>query len=945
MHRRQFVTAVGAALAALGFRSATAASGTCLAPLAQGMFRSGFEPGESSATPPPYYLPERLLFIHWDAPRIAHVGVDIDYPLSGYDWFNRGLSWRLLDGPADMSIDSAGRLHWVPTQQGTVCVRVELRAGADSVQSAFTVSVDNARCVFVDGRAHASGDGSRGAPFQTLFEALATVQSGLGRVVYLRAGMDYRIEGVSWYAQPPGNPYRVVAQGSWTEADPLLIRAYPGERVRYSFAHGSGFVLGERAVLIGLELAGGDAGEMAALVMNAGAVAKHVQARDYSCSGQNNCAGVKLTGGCLLDRVEAFDNFDRSNLDFHNSSNFLFYGTGGLPERADAFLLDCISSGFSVQGFKIKHAGAAGRLHLHRCVGYGTRNAFAGASNRSSVRHSLLQADLGESSNGGYVLGLGVTDPSTGGQVNLDGGMLVEHNLVIGSHPESQGLAQADYAFASGSPLSARYAHNDVIVSRNAGAGCGYTTHRYASLPAAWTAGFDDNRFVTQNAHNCVRLGSQFTAGVEHLNAEYGQDNAHVISAAPLQRDLAGHRWRYDPAEDRLRRDGVAVSQGHVVVRGSGFGSKPTQATALWETFQGEAGQLLRDFDPSWVAYAGPGALITDLNPRFPGHRSAYSDFGRGQFWTNYRRYTPSRSVFLSMWVRAHNFRPGLDGGVAKLQRVASSTAAGGGGDYNGEGVHTLGGTSPPAWYASWSGSENLLNNLGYLDGSWYPTDAWRRIEYEIRLNDVDVDNGFYNVHLDRLGSKRSGPIMQRRRGFPRSDFLLDSTLLGLMIANPHLWYRPVQLTPNTDYRVNVSGATYLYRSGAGVPTAQDVVEGLSAQLSAASIVHRTQAGQIQIDWARTSVYDSSFEQLPPWGLQVAELYLDTDFKRFYCGDADTWTACAETNVMPYSAWSDNLVLLRDVRGAIEGRRWLYFQALPDTEPQPLGEIVDGAVV
>jgi hypothetical protein len=909
------------------------------------LFGSGFEPGEVAATHPLYYLPERRLFIHWDAPRLAHVGVDVDYPLSGYDWSNRALTWRVLEGPSGMSIDSAGRLHWTPTQQGVFCVRIELRAGADSVQTAFTVSVDNARCVFVDGRAQSSGNGSRAAPFQTLFEALATVQSGLGRVIYLRSGLDYRIEGVSWYARPPGDPYRVVAQGSWTEADPLLIRAFPDERVRYSFANGSGFVLGERAVLIGLELVGGNAGEMAALVMNAGAVAKHVLARDYSSSAQDNCAGVKLSGGCLLDHVEAFDNFDRSSTEFHNSSNFLFYGTGGLPERADAFLIDCISSGFSVQGYKIKHAGVAGRLHLHRCVGYGCRNAFGGASNRSSVRHSLLHADLGESTNGSYVLGLSVTDPSTAGQVNLDRGMLVEHNLVIGSHVDSQGLEQAHYAFASGDPLSARYSQNEVIISRNSAAGCGYTTHRYTSLPATWTARFDDNRFVTPNGLACVRMGSQLTAGVERLNALYGQNNSHAGSTTPRELRLAGHTWRYDPVEDRLRRDGIAVSQGHVVVRGVGFGTKPAQAPALWETFQGEPWQLLREFDPSWVAYAGSGALITDLNPRFPGHRSAYSDFSRGQFWTNYRRYTPSRSVFLSMWARTHNFRPGLDGGAAKLQRVGSSISAGGGGDYNEEGVHALGGASPSAWYASWSGSENQLNNTGYLDSAWYPMNAWRRIEYEIQLSDIDVSNGFYNVHVDRFGSKRSGPIMDRRSGLPRSNFLLDSTLLGLMIANAHVWYRPVQLLANSDYSVSVSGTTYTYRSGASVPTAQEVVAGLSTQLAAASIIHRTQAGQIQIDWARSSVYDSTFEQLPPWGLQVAELYVDTDFKRFYCGDADSWAACTETNVMPFSAWSDSLVLLRNVRGAIDGRRWLYFQALPDTAPRRLGEIVDGEVV
>lgn len=559
MRRRELIAAMTGALFAMGWRATSARAGTCELTSEPPLFRNGFEADEVTDTPP-YYLPEQRLFIHWDVPRLAHTGVDIDYPLTGYDWFNRPLSWRLLDGPAGMTIDASGRLHWLPDQQGEVCVQVELRAGSERVQRAFSLRVDNAGCVFVDGDANAGGDGSLDAPFQTLLDALATVENGVGRTVYLRGGLDYRIENLTWYALPPGHPYRRVAQGSWQESDPLLIRSFPGETVRYSFANGSGFVLGVRVVLIGVELVGGDAGELAALTMNNGSVAKYVVARDYSSSALNNCAGVKFYGGCLLDHVEAYDNFDRSSLSFHNSSNFLFYGTGGLPDRADAFVIDCISSGFSVQGFKIKHAGNAGRLHLHRCVSYGTRNPYAGASNRSSVRHCLMHSDLSESTNGSYVLGLAVTDPSTGGQVHLQEGMLVERNVVIGSHPDSQGLAQFDYIFADGLEHSARYVGNEVIVSQNAAPGCGFTTFRWGTLPAHWTAVFDDNRFVTPNAAACVRMGSQFTAGVDHLNAVYGQGNSHLPASGIIERHLAGHVWLYDPDEDRLYRDGIEVS-------------------------------------------------------------------------------------------------------------------------------------------------------------------------------------------------------------------------------------------------------------------------------------------------------------------------------------------------------------------------------------------------
>src|SRR5690606_8081127 len=115
-------------------------------------------------------------------------------------------------------------------------------------------------------------------------------------------------------------------------------------------------------------------------------------------------------------------------------------------------------------------------LHLHRCVGYGTRNPYAGASNRSSVRHSLMYSALPASTNGGYVLGLTATDPSTGGQVHLHEGMLVEHNLIAGDHPESEGMAQATYAFADGHEFPACYRHNRIQIVANTSPGHGYIT-------------------------------------------------------------------------------------------------------------------------------------------------------------------------------------------------------------------------------------------------------------------------------------------------------------------------------------------------------------------------------------------------------------------------------------------------------------------------------------
>lgn len=58
-----------------------------------------------------YYLPETLRFIAWDFPNVVYPGIDIDYKLTGYDWFNTDLQWTVDSGPAGMTIDPDGTLH------------------------------------------------------------------------------------------------------------------------------------------------------------------------------------------------------------------------------------------------------------------------------------------------------------------------------------------------------------------------------------------------------------------------------------------------------------------------------------------------------------------------------------------------------------------------------------------------------------------------------------------------------------------------------------------------------------------------------------------------------------------------------------------------------------------------------------------------------------------
>lgn len=563
MKRRTLLQAIAAVVASHPW-SAQADEATpqdCGVPAADFLHADSFEAARSPDVPA-YYLPAATTFIHWDFPAFAHVGVDIDYKMTGYDWFDRPLQWSVLSGPAGLRIDRDGRLHWTPTQQGSACVWLQLRAGSTVVRKSFVIAVQNDRCVFVDGAAVAGGNGTRTSPFTTLVQALATVTSGEGRVIYIRGGLTYAIDGISWFAQPPGSPYRVVAGGEWSAQTPLVLRNYPGERVRFTFNGGSGMVLGTRAIVLGLELVGGSnvVGENGCLVLAPGAIAKHVTARNYDCSFANNCCGVLLRGGCLLDGVESSDNYDRSNASSHNNSNYLFYGTSGLPDAADAFAIDCISSGDSGLGFKIKHAGAEGRLHLHRCVSYGARNAFGGACNRSSVRHGLFYSGRAGSSNGSYVVGLTATDPTTGGQVNLDVGMLVDRNAIIGTHAESVALQQADYAFASGAATPACYSGNLVQTTTNGAAGHGFLTYEFTTLPTNWNAMFLANRFISTNAANLTRLGRNQNASVALLNASYGQANTHGSVFEAVERELAGHRWRFDPVTRQLSRDGSVAA-------------------------------------------------------------------------------------------------------------------------------------------------------------------------------------------------------------------------------------------------------------------------------------------------------------------------------------------------------------------------------------------------
>jgi len=407
-----------------------------------------------------------------------------------------------------------------------------------------------------------------------------------------------------------------------------------------------------------------------------------------------------------------------------------------------------------------------------------------------------------------------------------------------------------------------------------------------------------------------------------------------------LYRDAVGSgQWRSS------NDDPSYAPPGQIVINGSGFGTKSAQP-AIWTDFSGgSVGQLVKDFDPLWVAYqASLGAVISDLDARFPGHKAAYSDPSRGgDFLTNHHAFPQTLTAFVSYYARVHAYRgAGHMGGVTKFCRVNSTSAAGGGGVYTGVGTTTLGGTVPPEWYLGWTGSGDSTNNQVYLNQGWYPLNAWRRIEYEIKLNTVDVADGFETASVFGYGRVELNNCMQRKTGYPLPNFLHDSTLLGLEAPNQWQYWKPNVLLANTDYTITVSGTPYTY-SKPTTPTIAEILEGLRLLVVAGGHTARVWNNEeINVNGFNEPTYSSNFTRMPPYGVSQAEVFVDTDpeFKRIYIGDADTVSACDELNPMVSATWGNTQVVGAMPPFASSGTRYAYKQLTPKTIPVFVGELV-----
>lgn len=410
--------------------------------------------------------------------------------------------------------------------------------------------------------------------------------------------------------------------------------------------------------------------------------------------------------------------------------------------------------------------------------------------------------------------------------------------------------------------------------------------------------------------------------------------------------------WPLNPGSGRYEGNYDGPPANQLILTGTGFGTKPHSTPITWELFNGVDGQLVSEYDPKWVGFNGKvGGLISSLNPRYLGHKSAYNVATRDQFDTNYKTTLPrkGRTRFLSYYVRV-NYREDIEAGQVKFARVTSSAASGGGGVYNEAGSQSMNAPAPKSTQVVWSGSDDAFNSPGYLDSTWYPANRWVRFEYEIYLSDLDLANGFYNVHCAHKGSVRSGNIMQRFSGYSADNYLLDTTLLGIETVNTETWVAPNFFAAATTYSVTVtkSGTPYVgtYTSGGSIPTAAQIIDGIKASILSAGIssgdvkTNPSNSGEIGFYWGATVTYTGNLSRSNPISVQQSETYEDDDLKRFYIGNAATWAACTESNVQPYTKWTDTQVVLTKNSGAINGKIWLYKQLIENTTPVLVGEVV-----
>lgn len=230
-----------------------------------------------------------------------------------------------------------------------------------------------------------------------------------------------------------------------------------------------------------------------------------------------------------------------------------------------------------------------------------------------------------------------------------------------------------------------------------------------------------------------------------------------------------------------------APSGDTFTITGSGFGTKSQAAPIKWDQFKDYADDsTLQSNDSDWPQYqTNGGALIKSDRPRYAGGKYVYNDDTRSGFATNYHTFAPTDEVFLSYWFSTDQVTFGGGGTywIGKLSRISSSTASGGGGVYNGVGVHALSNQNPANNSSPYIYQYNGNNTLGeVIDYITMPNaNTWVRVDMYAKLSDLDVANGTFNCHSWGYENYTNTSIPSRVTG---NNYQLDSVILGLMHAN-----------------------------------------------------------------------------------------------------------------------------------------------------------------
>ena len=176
---------------------------------------------------------------------------------------------------------------------------------------------------------------------------------------------------------------------------------------------------------------------------------------------------------------------------------------------------------------------------------------------------------------------------------------------------------------------------------------------------------------------------------------------------------------------------------------GFSFGGKSVNTPAIWENYSTfTVNAPLHVSDSSWEQFGGHGgALATNINPQYAGHKSAYNDWSRHEFATSFKKYPMSDKVYASFKVRV-NCTAGHDYGVIKHTRLSSQNGAGGGA-YNGTGVHAVSDHNPQNGAGAQVYNPSTSSPAGMIT---IPFNEWVLMEYETKLSTPDTPDGYFKV-------------------------------------------------------------------------------------------------------------------------------------------------------------------------------------------------------